>query len=236
VDDASHELRTPLAIIRGELELASGRPDDVAGMREALASALQEAEHLGRLTEDLLVLARSDRGRVDPRLDPVDLLEAARRAADRHGAGRRIDVDVAGTGVVVPADGLLVERVLGNLIDNACRHAAARVEVAVEADGDWARVTVGDDGPGFPTELLPVAFDRFTRADRARGGDGGGSGLGLAIVAALVRAHGGRVDVGNGEPLGGGRVRVWFPRARDGAEPVGDAAPAAVVARGAAPG
>lgn len=213
VDDASHELRTPLAILRGELELAAGRPDDIDGLRAALASALQEAEHLGRLTEDLLVLARTDRGQITPRLDWVDLLGAAQRAAERHGSRSTIEVEVVGTPVVVSADSLLVERIIGNLIDNACRHAASRIQVSVTADRREGHLTVSDDGTGFPPEFLPVAFDRFSRADPARGGRGGGSGLGLAIVAALVHAQGGRVNVGNGGPCGGGLVDVWLPNA-----------------------
>jgi len=211
VDDASHELRTPLSILRGELELASGRPDDVAGMRRALLSALQEAEHLGQLTEDLLVLARTDQGGLAPRLDEVDLLETARRAAERHGARSELAVEVVGIRVVVLADGLLLERVVGNLIDNACRHAINAVEVAVGIDGEFGRLSVSDDGVGFPAEFLPVAFDRFSRSDAARGGTDGGSGLGLAIVAELVRAQGGRVGISNDGPAGGGRVDVWFP-------------------------
>jgi len=215
VDDASHELRTPLSILHGELELAAAQPDDVAGMRSAVTVALQEADLLRRLTEDLLVLARTDRGRLAPRLDRIDLMETVRRAADRHGVGTDVDVEVVGTEIVAAADSLLAERVVGNLIDNACRHAAARVQVEVATDGDCGVVTVSDDGVGFPTEFLPVAFDRFSRADPARGGRGGGSGLGLAIVAALVRAQGGRVDVGNGGPGGGGQVKVWFPGAEE---------------------
>ncbi len=223
VDDASHELRTPLSILRGELELASTAPDDRAGMERAMASALQEAERLGRLTEDLLVLARSDRGHLDPRLAPVDLLESARRPAERH-LDATVAVAVTGEPVTVSADPDLLERVLGNLIDNACRHAVGRVEVSVGADNGAGRLVVADDGPGFPPEFLPVAFDRFTRADAVRGRDAGGSGLGLAIVASLVRGQGGRVLLGNGEPLGGGRVEVWLPLAD--AEADADAEPA----------
>jgi signal transduction histidine kinase len=216
VDDASHELRTPLSILRGELELASTAPDDRAGMERALASALQEADRLSRLTDDLLVLARSDRGHLEPRLEPVDLVESARRPAQRHPEAT-VEVAVSGEPVWVSADPDLLERVLGNLIDNACRHATARVQVSVDADDGAGRLMVADDGPGFPPEFLPVAFDRFTRADAVRGRDQGGSGLGLAIVASLVRGQGGRVGLGNGEPLGGGRVEVWLPLA--GAQP-----------------
>jgi len=221
VDDASHELRTPLSILRGELELASTAPDDRAGMTRALVSALQETDRLSRLTDDLLVLARADRGHLEPRLTPVELLESARRPAERRpDTTIGVAVTVTGEAVTVSADPALLERVLGNLIDNACRHAAGRVEVSVGADGGSGRLVVADDGPGFPPEFLPVAFDRFTRADAVRGRDEGGSGLGLAIVASLVRGQGGRVRLGNGEPLGGGRVEVWLPLAAT-AEPAG---------------
>jgi signal transduction histidine kinase len=106
---------------------------------------------------------------------------------------------------------VLLEPHLRNLITNASRHATGRVQVAVRRDDGWASLTVADDGGGFPPAFLPVAFDRFTRADADRGHDHGGSGLGLAIVAAVVLAQAGRVEVTNGEPLGGGRIRVWLP-------------------------
>jgi signal transduction histidine kinase len=211
VDDASHELRTPLSILRGELELAADRPGDRKAVEQSLRSALQEAEHLGHLTEDLLVLARADRGQFSPRLESVDLLSAARRAADRHRTPPVPVLEVSGDAVTVPADPSEVDRILDNLIANARRHAAGRVRIAVAAEGRGGVLSVADDGPGFPPEFLPVAFDRFTRADAHRGRDDGGSGLGLAIVAAMGRAHGGRVKAQNGPPLGGARVDVWFP-------------------------
>lgn len=216
VDDASHELRTPLSILRGELELASTSPGDRAGMKRSLARALLQAEHLGRLTDDLLVLARSDRGHLSPYVMPVELMESARGPAGRRSGGG-VKVELTGHPVTVAADPALLERVLGNLIDNAFRHAATTVRVSVGADCDEGRLVVADDGSGFPPAFLPMAFDRFSRADPVRGRDGGGSGLGLAIVASLVQGQGGRVQLGNGEPLGGGRVEVWLPLAESGA-------------------
>ena len=213
VDDASHELRTPLSILRAELELACGHPGSRAEMGRALASALQEAEQLGRLTEDLLTLARADGGRLDPRLGPIDLRAATVQAVARYAVGDEPAVEVEGDAVVVQADPMLLERLLRNLIANACRHATSRVLLVVGADDDGGHLTVADDGAGFPAAFLPVAFDRFTRADADRGRDHGGSGLGLAIVAAVVRAQDGRVDVSNGGPLGGGRIRVRLPLA-----------------------
>jgi signal transduction histidine kinase len=78
-------------------------------------------------------------------------------------------------------------------------------------DDGFVEVLVADDGPGFPAAMLPTAFDRFARGDAVRRRAGGGAGLGLAIVAALVRAHGGTADLGNGPPLGGATARVRLP-------------------------
>jgi signal transduction histidine kinase len=216
VDDASHELRTPLSILRGELELACDRPGSRAELIRTLESALQEADQLGRLTEDLLTLARADSGRLAALVQDVDLLSAVRQAVSRYRGPEGPAVEVAGGAVMVTADPVLLEPLLRNVITNACRHADARVRLTLAPDGPWARLTVSDDGAGFPAAFLPVAFDRFTRVDADRGRDHGGSGLGLAIVAAVVRAQGGRVELGNGEPLGGGRLRVWLPMAGGG--------------------
>ena len=222
VDDASHELRTPLTVLRGELELglASGDP---ATMRTAMVSALRETERLSALAADLLVLARdraAGAGGLPLRREPLDLravAEAGRRLATTLGAA----YEVTGPAVVVPADRVRLEQVIANLISNAAAAGAAQVQVRVGVEGSSAVLDVLDDGPGFPTELLPSAFERFTRGERARtrrdpegaevAGGAGGAGLGLAIVAALVRAHGGRVSAGNDSPLGGARVRVELP-------------------------
>jgi signal transduction histidine kinase len=218
VDDASHELRTPISILRGELELACDRPGNRAEMKRSLESALQEAEQLARLTEDLLTLARADGGRLDPRLEPVDLLDAARLAAARYATPGGPALEVVGDHITVSADPMLLERLLRNSIANASRHATGRVQLALGRENGSGHLTVADDGGGFPADFLPVAFDRFTRADADRGREHGGAGLGLAIVAAVVDAQHGRVEVGNGPPLGGGRLQVWLPLAPRPAE------------------
>jgi two-component system, OmpR family, sensor kinase len=221
LDDASHELRTPISILRGELELAAEEPADVEGVRRALASALQEADRLSRLTDDLLVLARADRGRLDGRQEQLDLAAAAAEAVRRRATGGQpVEVAMAAGAVPVPvrADPVGLVRVLDNLLANAARHAQERVEVRVDVDGGRAHLVVVDDGEGFPPGFLASAFDRFTRADAPRKRDDGGSGLGLAIVAAVVSSHGGTVAAANGPPLGGGRVDVWLPLAESAAE------------------
>jgi len=211
VDDASHELRTPLAILRGELELALADAGDREDVASALRSALEEAERLTRIAEDLLVLARADAGMLTVRADDVDLVEIARHAADRVGRqSPAVRIQVEGNGVAVRGDDVWLEQLVVNLLANAAR-VASRVEVRVASTDKEARLTVADDGPGFPRELLPVAFDRFASAHR-REGDAG-AGLGLAIVAAFAAAHGGHVTASNGSPLGGASVDVTLPLA-----------------------
>jgi signal transduction histidine kinase len=236
LDDASHELRTPIAVLRAELEMALLEPRDREATERSLRSALEETDRLGHLAEDLLVLARATAGRLPLRRRPVDvraLAEAAagrstdgpggRRAADGPGAARpapAVNVAVDGPSALAVVDPARLEQVVTNLVSNARRFARQKVRVVIRTEGDDVLVTVADDGPGFPEALLPVAFDRFTRAEAARGHDAGaGAGLGLAIVAAIVRAHGGTITAANGPPLGGAAVVLRLPLDETGPVP-----------------
>jgi signal transduction histidine kinase len=211
LDDASHELRTPVSILKGELELALLHDSDPAETRRALRSALEEAERLSRLAEDLLVLAREAVGRLPLHRQPCDLRELAADAALRLGLAAPVSYP-GSPAVLAAVDPARFDQVLANLLTNARRFARHQVQVEVDRAGGQAVVTVADDGPGFPPGLLTTAFDRFTRADSARHRqDDGGAGLGLAIAAALVRAHGGTIDADNGPPLGGAVVRICVP-------------------------
>jgi heavy metal sensor kinase len=209
VADASHELRTPIAILKGELELALRHATDVEGFRLAVASAAEEADRLVQLAEDLLVIARSDQGRLPVRLADVDVEEVlqrvhrrfARRALEHGG-----DIALApSTGLRVVADDLRLEQALGNMVDNALRHGGGHVSLAAVAENGTIALHVRDDGAGFPPGFLDRAFERFSRSDAAR--TGGGSGLGLAIVRAIARAHGGDAHARN-SPDGG--ADVWM--------------------------
>jgi signal transduction histidine kinase len=218
LDDASHELRTPIAVLRAELEVALLESGDRAALERSLRSALEEAERLAHLAEDLLVLARATAGRLPLRRRTVDVRglveEVARRGAGGANGRPTPGVAVMVDGPAAPAvvDPARLEQVITNLVGNARRFARRQVEVHVRTDGDDVVVIVADDGPGFPEALLPVAFDRFTRAEAARGHDAGaGAGLGLAIAAAIVRAHGGTIAAVNGPPLGGAAVVVRLP-------------------------
>ena len=114
---------------------------------------------------------------------------------------------------LVRGDQSWILQIVTNLVTNADRHATNRVLVTATRFGSHGRLRVSDDGAGFPPELLPRAFDRFTRGDGARSRSRGGAGLGLAIVASLTHALGGTVTATNGPPLGGACVEVELPLA-----------------------
>ena len=205
VSDAAHELRSPLASIRLQLEVALGHPEG-QHWPETAEGVMEDAMRLSRLAEDLLALARLDeRGGVPARSEPVDLDEVVRQTADRYGEARLTVCDP----VVVRGDALDLSRVLTNLVDNAVRHTASKVEIALTSDGV---LTVTDDGPGIPEQDRERVFNRFTRLDSGRSRDEGGAGLGLAIVLETVRAHGGGVVLEDASP--GLRVVVRLPVVR----------------------
>lgn len=215
VADAGHELRTPLATLRAELELA-GRPgrdrDDLA---DAVASAATETDRLIRLAEDLLTLARADGdGLLRVRHADLTVVAAdAARAAAAVGDPRDIDIVVEAPPVVEAAvDPDRLRQALDNLLANALRHSPDRalVTLTVTPRDGTATLAVADDGPGFPEDFLPHAFERFRRADSARARVDGGSGLGLSIVQTIAHAHGGSARAAN-RPQGGAVVEIEIP-------------------------
>lgn len=207
VDEASHELRTPLGVLQAEVELALREPRRREELEAALRSVEEEANRLTRLTRDLLVLARSDRGRLPVRPVETDVGDVLERVATRfaeRAAGAGIRLSVQADEVRGRVDPERIQQALENLVDNALRHVRPGGEIRLEATrgADGLRVAVHDDGPGFASELIARAFEPFARDDRARGD--GGAGLGLAIVRAVAEAHGGRVTAENA--AGGGAV------------------------------
>jgi len=216
--DASHELRNPLAVLRGELELAARPGRSREDLAVAVRNSAAEAERLTRLTDDLLLLARSDEDRLSLRLAPADisrlLAASAELAASRLAeAGITCRVDTQpGTCATLDAD--RIRQALDNLVDNALRFApgGSVIVLAARADGTDLHIEVRDNGPGFPPGFLPHAFERFRRPDSGRSRDDGGAGLGLAIVRAIVAAHGGVATASN-RPGGGALVRLRLPGA-----------------------
>ena len=214
VADASHELRTPVTSIRGYAELYQrGALDDEASLSQAMRRTEQEAIRMGRLIDDLLLLARLDQGRPLERA-PVDLgglvddsvLDA--RAIDPE---RTIETDLA-SGITVLGDEHRLHQVLANILGNALRHSprTAAVRVTLARRDRVGVLEVHDDGPGMPPDVAARAFERFYRADPSRSRDRGGSGLGLSIVRAIVEAHGGSVSLDTA-PGRGTTVRIELP-------------------------
>jgi two-component system OmpR family sensor kinase len=206
VADASHELRTPLTSIRGYAELyrqgAVTDPTDVAGVLRRIE---EQAARMGLLVDDLLLLARLDQqrplehARVDLAVLAVDAVHDVHAVAPEHAVALRLPPTEGDDPAEVPVvgDEARLRQVLGNLVNNAVTHTppGTPIEVRVRAELHEAVLEVADKGPGLPADQAERVFERFYRADPARGRGSGGSGLGLAIVAAIVAAHGGRVEV-----------------------------------------
>jgi two-component system OmpR family sensor kinase len=190
--NASHELRTPLSVLKGELELAlrHDRPrDELLG---TLRAAVAETDRLARLADDLLILAHTDAadGALALRPQPVDLDDLIRRVAARFearatAAGRTIEIGAEP--LRLRADPARLEQAISNLLDNALRHGAGRVQISARQAGGRIEIHVSDDGAGFSEDFAAHAFERFRRGSETLSGDG--AGLGLAIVDAVARAH-----------------------------------------------
>ncbi|MFF1648141.1 ATP-binding protein [Streptomyces sp. NPDC058240] len=214
VADASHELRSPIASLRTQLEVGAAHPEllDVPG-------AVADTVRLQALAADLLLLARLDAGE-RPGRTALDLGALVREEVSQ-GTGDRIAVTVSvpdsgpdsGQFEVTGSRGQLA-RVIGNLLDNAERHARSTVTVSVRAaERGGVVVAVTDDGAGVPPEERERIFERFVRLDDARTRDDGGAGLGLAIARDVAARHGGRLTV-DGAREGGARFELWLPGAR----------------------
>jgi two-component system, OmpR family, sensor kinase len=209
VADAGHELRTPLTSVRGFAELyRMGAVADEAELARVMKRIEDEAARMGVLVEDLLLLARLDQQRPLEH-QPVELLDLATDAVtDLHALHPERDLRLItnpdGEPPVVMGDEGRLRQVIGNLLSNAYAHTPpdTQVRLSVAAEGPFAVLAVGDNGPGMRPEDAARVFERFFRADPSRGRSSGGSGLGLSIVAALVAAHGGAVEVQSDEGVG----------------------------------
>ncbi|WP_285564679.1 HAMP domain-containing sensor histidine kinase [Streptomyces sp. RTGN2] len=209
VADASHELRSPIASLRTQLEVGAAHPEllDVPG-------AVADTVRLQALAADLLLLARLDAGErpAAARLDLGALVheEVSQRTGDRIPVA--VSVPEGGGFEVTGSRGQLA-RVIGNLLDNAERHARDSVAVAVRREGGGVAVRVTDDGDGVPEAERERIFERFVRLDDARTRDEGGAGLGLALARDVAERHGGRLAVVDAGERGA-RFELWLPDAR----------------------
>ncbi|MFE9663129.1 ATP-binding protein [Streptomyces sp. NPDC005955] len=219
VADASHELRTPLMSVRGYADLFQYAAANVPEERDKhLARLRSEAARMGVLLDDLLLLARLDAAEVDAslRLEPCDLADLARQAADAFRAahpGHPLVLDTGSRPLPLSLDPVRVRQVLDNLLTNGAVHtpAGTRVSMTVGLTPVSARVVVADTGPGITDADQRRVFDRFYRVDKARSRESGGSGLGLAVARSLVVAHGGTLTLSS-EP-GATAFVLELPRA-----------------------
>lgn len=209
--DASHELRSPLTALRGEIELALRKDRSPEEYRQVLGSNLEEILRLGRITQDLLTLARADAGALTKESQPMDPADVGRRIVDRFRGraeekGVRLSFRSEGEGVVALDPGF-VSQILWNLVENAVKFtpAGGDVDVHVARRPERLEIEVRDTGPGLGADPAKV-FDRFVRLDPARtpGAETSGTGLGLSIVRAIVDSFGGRVTARDRD--GGGAV------------------------------
>lgn len=213
----SHDLRTPLATISGaSSSLAENRGELTEATRRELATAIfEESTRLARLVDKVLQMTRLESGAVTPALSPTPVEEVVGSALERlrgRLSGTDVEVELPETLPLVPMDGVLVEQVLINLLENALHHGGAGVRIGVRASADERelRIDVRDDGPGLAPGSLERVFDKFHRGAGPERGHLG-AGLGLAICRAIARAHGGDVRAIPGN--GGACFRLTLPRA-----------------------
>lgn len=208
--NVAHELRTPLTTLIGATQVALARPRPADELREVLAGNLEDAEQLAAMVRDMLFLARADHGARAEALQALPWQDLCADTAEffaplLEDEGRSLSVHGAALGPVNPG---LFKRGLSNLIANALQYGEAGTPIRVElsTEGPLCRLEVVNSGPALPEATLKRMFDRFYRADAARGRKGGHAGLGLAIVKAIATMHGGQVQA-RCEP---GRVRIGW--------------------------
>jgi len=220
IASASHELRAPLTLIRASAEVAlRDLSPDESDQRALLHDVLAESDHMRRLVDDLLTLTRLDSGQLTLTKETVDLtalLASIQRQAARLGEQRSVAVELADVGGLVQADTERLQQVVLIALDNALRYtpAGGRITLAATPADRMVQITVADTGSGIAPEHLPHIFDRFYRADPARGRENGNAGLGLSIAKGLVEAMGGRITVESTVGVGT-TVVISLPRVPD---------------------
>lgn len=198
--DLAHEMRTPVATLLGRTQVALSQKRSADELREVLVGNVTELERLSALISDMLFIARAEHDAVPLQAERVDLAEEAQRVADYLSIvaeEKGLELRVSGSAPALPADRLLIQRAITNLLSNAIRHAFERssVTIAIGREDATTTLSVTNEGEPIAPENQERIFERFYRADAARTRLGGGSGLGLAIVRSIVTAHHGSVRV-----------------------------------------
>lgn len=212
--DVSHELRSPLmTLMSGVSVLQSRRGDLPARSQTALDLLTDEIQRFQRMVQDLLEISRTDAGHLDISFEEVFAVEFVTRVAERYEREIPIEVEPDVENAILEVDKRRMERVIGNLIENADRYAGGVILISIKAAGKNVNISVDDAGPGVPPEERERIFERFARGATAKArASGEGTGLGLSLVDEHVRLHKGKVWVED-RPGGGARFVVQLPRA-----------------------
>lgn len=224
--DASHELRTPVAVLRTEADVTLSRPTRTESeYRESVAVMRDSARRLGRIVDDLFLLARADAGHLPIRRGPLyleEVIDESARAVRSLAQERGVRIDVMPLeDSPFSGDADLLGRLMLNLLDNAIKHSpdGATVTLTLRRVGREYWIGVADQGPGIPDDAQSQIFDRFFRADKARSRDAAtdtsGAGLGLAIARWIAEAHGGRLELVRSN-ASGSEFQVALPASDDG--------------------
>ena len=218
VADAAHELRSPLASMQAQLDVSQHLGEDVRAP-EIAEDLRAEVIRMTTLVEDLLALARLDADTAPPpepeRIEVATLVDEVVATRRRRRVPVEVDLGQRAAQLVVRVRPEEVCRALGNLVDNAVRHARTAVQVSARTEASVVVVEVSDDGHGIAPVDRERVFERFTRLDEARDRDAGGSGLGLAIARELVHRNGGSIALET-SPAGGLSAAVRLPRVEVG--------------------
>jgi len=214
--DVSHELRTPITSVRGQLEVALMTAQSEQQLRDAIQTALEEAERLSDFVKAMLHLSQAESGQLALKREPLDLCPIAREVLDQYRpaaeeAGLNLKIDLPER-CAAGVDRIQFERLLSNLLSNAINYTppGGEVRCRLRRSPQGVELSVEDTGRGIPSEHLPRIFERFYRVPSTNTGDARGIGLGLSFVAWIVKAHGGAINV-TSEPGRGSRFLVTLP-------------------------
>jgi signal transduction histidine kinase len=216
----AHELRNPLAPIRNAFQILRVSETSEAMRTRVYDIVDRQLDHMVRLVDDLLEISRITRGKIELRMEEVDLASSVRSAIDTSrplidAAGHALDVSFPADPLTVLGDGMRLSQMIANLLNNAAKFtdSGGLIRVQLLRQGDEALVVVRDNGVGIPRDMLPRVFDLFTQVDRTRRAAQGGLGIGLALVKSLVSMHGGRIEAHSEGPDQGSEFTIHLPLA-----------------------
>lgn len=214
----AHELRNPLAPIKNSLELMKQARGNAELLEQARATIDRQVSQMVRLIDDLLDVSRVTRGKLEIKLERVELASVVHQAVEAciplcGDAGHELTVELPSEPIYLHADSARLAQVFGNLLGNSCKYTepGGRIWLTAERQGSEVAVKVTDTGVGIPPEMLSMVFDLFTQVERSLERAAGGLGIGLSLVKSLVEMHGGSVTAHSDGPGQGSEFVVRLP-------------------------